>query len=102
MGQAGVAGFFRALVRPQVLRTCRKCGGTWKVPRYFTRRHARGGGSRPSGGGRSAKPSGASRTLKFNEGLLSQQVIFKKCPSCGEMNFSQKRLWSEPKADHRR
>ncbi len=33
-------GFLKDLLRHEVLRTCLKCGSTWTVPRYYTKRHS--------------------------------------------------------------
>ena len=34
---SGAGAFFRAVDRPEYLRTCKKCGYTWKVNGYYSK-----------------------------------------------------------------
>jgi hypothetical protein len=96
-------GFVKALIHPQVLRTCMKCGSSWSVPRYYTRRHSQGGSMAPlagSGGGitgaMAAMTGLTAETMNrtTQNGMASAQVrsAFSMCPQCGSNLFTSKRL----------
>ena len=81
--EGGVRALFRGFWRPEIARTCRECGYSWKAPRYYTKRHA------------SVLPGRAA----VKDALLSEEAIFDVCAKCGSKKFSQKRVWFESKAD---
>jgi hypothetical protein len=93
--------FARALMKPQMLRTCKDCGTEWKVPRYFARRK---GVARPSAMSRVSRV--ATRTSASGQATRAHEVPSRRaveaglrsayalCPSCGRKGgHSQHRLW---------
>ena len=97
-------GFLKNLLRPEVLRTCLKCGSTWTVPRYYTKRHSTESSIAPIsgtgglGGPKLIIPTGsAGDTMKpVNDSTGSAQIraSYGVCPECGSNSWTQKRLWS--------
>ncbi len=103
----GLTGFFRALARPQVLRTCKKCGYSWTVPRYYTKRHFRGlslppGATQvsPRGTGLMTPVTGqeVDETRKESEEVTRTHSAYATCARCGSDTYSQRRLWHESKS----
>lgn len=103
-----VGGFLRALVRPEMQRTCSKCGYTWRVPRYYTKHH-RTSGFTPSSGGPAGfeRMSPASITSEQPDMLSEQNEQWVEAKArdsvyakCGSERFRQSRIWSETSADH--
>ncbi len=97
-------GFLKDLLRPKVLRTCLKCGNTWAVPRYYTKRHSTESSIAPIsgtgglGGPKLIIPTGsAGDTMKpvLNDSTDSAQIraSYGVCPECGSSAWTQKRLW---------
>jgi predicted nucleic-acid-binding Zn-ribbon protein len=98
-------GFLKDLLRPEVLRTCLKCGSTWTVPRYYTKRHSTESSIAPIsgtgglGGPKLIIPTGsAGDTMKPipNDSTGSAQIraSYGVCPKCGSNAWTQKRQWS--------
>jgi predicted nucleic-acid-binding Zn-ribbon protein len=103
----GLRGFIRALSRPEILRTCKKCAYSWKTPRYYTKRHATGlarpdlgAGSRDGYMDNPFNPTHLSNMRGPNEELMKDEAVFDICPKCESKEFSQKRIWRESKADY--
>jgi hypothetical protein len=97
---SGVRGIVRALIRPKVLRTCRECAFTWKVPRYYAKpqiRVAMRAKSRSPLAGRRARELAAQRS----EELAEVSTAYGRCPHCGKETFSQQRLWVQSKDAYR-
>jgi hypothetical protein len=92
-GPDGVSGVLRALIRPKCLRTCRGCGFTWKVPRYYAITQI--GRAQPPNPllSRRARQSALQRS---NE-VTKIRAEYDRCPYCGENTFSQRRLWAQSK-----
>ena len=91
-----VAGFLRALRRPKVLRTCRECAFSWKVPRYFASSQTQGAleaTARSPLAGRRGREVAARRAREVAE----MQSAYGHCPHCGQQTFSQRRLWAQSK-----
>jgi hypothetical protein len=97
-------GFLKGFVRPELLRTCLKCGSTWTVPRYYTKRHSTEGSIAPIagtgglGGSKLIIPTGsAGDTMKpaLKDGDDSAQIraSYGVCAACGSNARTQKRLW---------
>jgi predicted nucleic acid-binding Zn-ribbon protein len=109
----GIASFYRALMRAQVLRTCSQCGHSWKVWRYDTKRHfVRPSDQLPMGpSGQSETPkdwvayrqrvSEARQLGKDDEDRVGNWSILSQCPKCGSEKFSEHRMWRVSKADYR-
>ena len=92
----GFRGILRALIRPKMLRTCRECAFTWKVPRYYAKpqiRVAVAAKSRSPLAGRRARELAARRS----EELADVSSAYARCPHCGKETFSQRRLWVQSK-----
>lgn len=88
----GMAGFGRALRRPKVVRSCRDCAFTWKVPRYFASTRAEGdlrARARSPLAGRRGRDAAARRA----EEVAAVSAAYDQCPHCGKKAFSQRRLW---------
>jgi predicted nucleic-acid-binding Zn-ribbon protein len=77
-------GFARAIVHPELLRTCQKCGYSWRMPRYFARVRATTMGS---------------RVITRNAAMAADVAVFTTCARCGSTRYSQKRIWKESDAD---
>ena len=92
--RGGFPALLRGFWRPEIARTCKECGYSWKAPRYFTKRHARAAPPISGQGGTTARSVGMS-----NEALLGEEATFNLCAKCGSKKFSQKRIWFESKAD---
>jgi hypothetical protein len=86
-------GFLKALIHPEVRRTCRKCGSTWNVPRYDTKRHWTGGGAGVLGP--RGKAVMVQATMPDGDATASAQTRadFGTCQRCGATMWQQKRLW---------
>lgn len=102
-----VSGFFRALVRPQIRRTCKQCGYSWTVPRYYTKHHLASGAATSSGGPAGYEGTGpvlagtsTDRTLiaAQSEQWLEMKAQLAKCAKCNSLHYTQKRIWSETRA----
>ena len=92
----GAPGILRALIRPKVLRTCRECGFTRKVPRYYAKpqiRVALAAKSRSPLAGRRARELAARR----REEITEVSTAYGHCPRCATEEFSQRRLWVQSK-----
>jgi hypothetical protein len=92
----GFRGILRALIRPKVLRTCRDCAFTWKVPRYYATPQIQvsvAAKSRSPLAGRRARESAVRRS----EELAHVSAAYGRCPHCGKEKFSQRRLWVQSK-----
>jgi ribosomal protein L37AE/L43A len=92
----GPRGILRALIRPKVLRACRECGFTWKVPRYYAKpqvRVALAAKSRSPLAGRRARELAARRSEEITE----VSTAYGHCPRCGKEEFFQRRLWVQSK-----
>ncbi|MHB8439707.1 MAG: hypothetical protein ACYDD4_11170 [Acidimicrobiales bacterium] len=97
--QRTFGNFVRALMHPQLRRTCKECGGHWVVPRYFSRSHARRNPVAARGGSVSAR----ARVLSFQSANQTADARsrdediwrnFRTCPHCGaERKYSQTRMW---------
>lgn len=105
--EGGLRALWRGLVRPEIVRTCKECGYFWKMPRYFSKRHASGmpygplAGSNMVGEGTSFGGSASVQDVTAsNEDLLDEEAAFNHCAKCGSKHFSQKRMWFESKADY--
>jgi DNA-directed RNA polymerase subunit M/transcription elongation factor TFIIS len=88
----GAWGILRALIRPKALRTCRECGFTWKVPRYYAKPQIRVTLTAKS---RSPLASKRARELaaRRSEEIAEVSTAYGHCPRCGKKEFSQRRLW---------
>ena len=86
----------RALIRPKVLRTCRECAFTWKVPRYYARPQIRVTLTAKS---RSPLTSRRARELaaRRSEDIADVSTAYDRCPRCAKETFSQRRLWVQSK-----
>jgi predicted nucleic-acid-binding Zn-ribbon protein len=65
----------------QYQRTCAECGCTWRVPRYFARRHVLAVPVRQSLSG---------PELQADLDLDQQAESLRKCPKCGSVRYSQR------------
>jgi hypothetical protein len=92
----GIAGFLRALRRPKVLRTCRACHVTWKVPRYFASAQRQGALEARSRSPLAGRRGRAVATRRARE-MADVRAAYGHCPHCGEGAFSQRRLWVQSK-----
>jgi hypothetical protein len=92
----GFRGILRALTRPKVLRTCRECAFTWKVPRYYAKPQIRVGLTAKS---RSPLTSRRARELaaRRSQEIADVSTAYGRCPHCGKETFSQRRLWVQSK-----
>jgi predicted nucleic-acid-binding Zn-ribbon protein len=109
-----VGGYLRGLIRPKVRRTCRDCGYSWIVPRYYTKHHTPLSGPTSSGskvgsygtpGAFESRFTGdvigeAMSIAPANEEWLEAKAQFSQCAKCGSERFRQRRLWSESKAEY--
>jgi hypothetical protein len=96
----GFRGILRAISRPKMLRTCRECAFTWKVPSYYAKpqiRVAVAAKSRSPLAGRRARELAARRS----EELADVSSAYARCPHCGKETFSQRRLWVQSKDAYR-
>lgn len=98
-----IVGFLGAIVLPQVLFTCSKCGNEWTVPRYWTKRHSRGTGTSPAmalGGDAQLQMMGGVTRQHINESSASAGEAaqtrsgYSTCAKCGSNLHTKKRLWS--------
>jgi hypothetical protein len=92
----GFLAILRALIRPKVLRTCRACAFTWKVPRYYANpqiRVALAAKSRSPLAGKRARELAARRS----EEMADVSTAYSRCPHCGKEMYSQRRLWVQSK-----
>jgi hypothetical protein len=95
----------RALLRPEYLRTCRACGYTWKVPRWYAKIHPSGmprsmTPDSSNGYGRAFSTGRASNVVSNNAALAEDVARYRTCAKCGaHKNYSQRRIWHESKAD---
>jgi hypothetical protein len=96
MSNGRVAGFVRALIRPQVLRTCTKCGHSWHLSRYLTKRHFQG--VRGDGLEMPATRQEIAESRTSNELVGQARSAFRTCPHCGSDVFTQRRMWHESKS----
>jgi hypothetical protein len=101
-----MAGLMRALLRPEYLRTCRACGYTWKVPKWYARIHPGGmprtldGGSN-DGYGRAFSSDRLTNTVNRNAALAQDVARYRTCAKCSaHNNYSQQRIWHESKTDY--
>jgi ribosomal protein L37AE/L43A len=89
-------GIVRALARPKVLRTCRECGFTWKVPRYYARPQ-----TQVAVAARSRSPLAGKRgrevAARQSQEIAAVSIAYGHCPRCGKETFSQRRLWVQSK-----
>jgi predicted nucleic acid-binding Zn-ribbon protein len=108
----GIAGFYRALIRAQVLRTCSQCGCSWKVWRYDTKRHfAEPSDHLPMGFAQAEaitnkvvyqqRVDEARRLSNENQDQVGVRSLLGQCPKCGSDRFSEHRMWRVSKADYR-
>ncbi len=87
----------------QYQRTCADCGSTWRVPRYFARRHMQGisnflvgqggGGFRYLGGpsrGGGIDEAELNREIQSSAELDERMESFRRCPKCGSEHYSQR------------
>jgi hypothetical protein len=101
-----MAGLVRALLHPEYLRTCRKCGYSWKVPKWYAKVHPRGtpyrmgpGGSN-DGYGRAFSTDRLTNVIAGNAALAEDVARFRTCAKCNSIkDYSQQRIWHESKAD---
>jgi hypothetical protein len=88
----GFRGILRARIRPKVLRTCRACAFTWKVPRYYAnpqiRAALRARSRSPLAGWR-----GRELAARRSEEIAELSTAYGRCPHCGKETYSQRRLW---------
>ena len=87
-----MSGFFRALVRPQVQRTCKQCGYSWMVPRYLTKHHLESGTA--SSGRIFAGSSDWKMIAAPSEQSLEMKAELARCARCSSSHYTQKRMWS--------
>jgi hypothetical protein len=98
-------GFLKGLIRPEVRRTCQRCGSTWVVPRTYTKRHSTGAGMAPLsgtggiGGQEMMILTGVAdetthRVLRDATASAQIRASYSMCPECGSNIWTQKRLWS--------
>ena len=101
-----VAGLMRGLLRPEYLRTCRACGYSWKVPKWYAKVHPTGmprslgvGGN--DGYGRAFSTGRVTDVVEGNGALAEDVARFRTCAKCSAHNdFTQRRIWHESKADY--
>ena len=86
----------------QYERTCADCGYSWRVPRYFARRHGisyfligQGGGGFKSGlagraGGPAIDEAELNREIQSSAEMDERTESFRKCPKCGSEHYSQR------------
>jgi hypothetical protein len=97
-------GFLKGWIRPEMLRTCQRCGSTWIVPRSYTKRHSTGSSMAPlSGTGgiggqemmilTGVAEETTNRVLKDATGSAQIRASYGRCPECGSNVWTQKRLW---------
>jgi predicted nucleic-acid-binding Zn-ribbon protein len=101
-----MAGLMRALLRPEYLRTCRACGYTWKVPKWYAKIHP-GGMPRSTwagsndGYGKAFSTDRITNTVDSNAALAQDVARFRTCAKCGaHNNYAQQRIWHESKTDY--
>jgi len=71
----------------QYQRTCADCGCTWRVPRYFARRHVLEIFNLPIKGSGGAESGAELRTeMKLGE----EEESLRECPKCSSVHFSQR------------
>jgi predicted nucleic-acid-binding Zn-ribbon protein len=81
--RGGTHAFFHAVFHPEYRRTCKGCGYSWKVPRYFAR----------------VRPRTGLGVINRNAAMAENVAVFKSCAKCGSTRYTQERIWSEPSAD---
>jgi predicted nucleic-acid-binding Zn-ribbon protein len=104
-----IGGFFRALMRPEIRRTCSKCGYTWTVPRYYTKHHLASGAATSSGGPTGYEGTGpvlAGTTTdrdmiaEQSEQWLEMKAQLARCAKCSSDRYTQKRIWTETRGEY--
>lgn len=102
--QAGAEDHVMHLPWParQYERTCADCGYSWRVPRYFARRHGisyfligQGGGGFKSGlagraGGPAIDEAELNREIQSSAKMDERAESFRECPKCGSEQYSQR------------
>jgi hypothetical protein len=95
--------FVRAVRRPELIRTCKACGYSWKVPRYFAKTRPKGmsGSIHGSADGynRFTSVAGVDAMVDRNASMASQVAVYKTCAKCASQDYTQKRIWHETMAD---
>ncbi len=95
---SGMGALFRAVDRPEYLRTCTKCGYTWKVNGYYSKPR-----SRPSAGLGASVSAMAPLTYVPDpriEETAEEVAQLRTCAKCSSHDeYTQKRIWHESKAD---
>jgi predicted nucleic-acid-binding Zn-ribbon protein len=97
-------------MRPEVKRTCSKCGYTWKMPRYYTKHHRTEGFAPSSGGPAGFEQMGPAPIVgersdydmreQQNEQWLEAKAQDAVCAKCGSNKYRQRRVWSESSAEY--
>ena len=82
-----MAGLIRALLRPEYLRTCRACGYTWKVPKWYAKIHPSGmprymSPNSSNGYGRAFSTGRASNVVANNAALAEDVARYRTCAKC--------------------
>jgi predicted nucleic-acid-binding Zn-ribbon protein len=99
----GFGDFVRAVGRPMLVRTCKVCGYTWTLPRYFAKTRPKGmtgsiGGS-TDGYSHPTSVAGVDAMVDRNASMAGQVAVYRTCAKCGSQDYTQKRIWRETTAD---
>lgn len=93
---SGLSGFFRAIDRPEYVRTCKKCGYTWEVNGYYAKLRSNGVGIEY--GAATGRPVGYNPDAR--DALGEDVARLRTCDQCGAHDdYVQKRIWHESKVD---
>ena len=82
-----MSGLFRALIRPQVQRTCMQCGYSWMMPRYLTKHHLESGAA--SSGGLLVGGSYSEMIAAPSEQSLEMEAELARCARCSSSHYTQ-------------
>jgi hypothetical protein len=100
--------FLQGLFHREVLRTCLRCGTTWTVPKYYTKRHSVSWDIAPlSGTGGVGSQTWmlltgvagetTNRVTKHSTDSAQIRAQFGKCPECASNQWKQKRASAKAK-----